>query len=71
VLDTLLLVGQITLYALGGLVVALTAIAPLTKTSKDDTVLSWAQWVELQLRKLLPAPSKPVARIEAEKFSDV
>lgn len=67
-LDTILLIGQITLYALGGLVVALTAIAPLTKTTKDDTVLSWAQWVELQLRKLLPAPSPAVARIEAERL---
>lgn len=67
-MDTLLTVAQATLAVIGGAVVALNVIAPMTKTDKDDTVLSWLQWVELQLRKLLPAPSPAVEKVEAEKL---
>jgi hypothetical protein len=63
-MDTLITVAQAALAIIAGAVVALHVIAPMTKTSKDDTVLTWLQWVELQLRKLLPTPSVPVAKKE-------
>jgi hypothetical protein len=67
-MDTLLTVAQATLAVIGGAVVALHVIAPMTKTTRDDQVLTWLQWLELQLRKLLPAPSPAVAVVEAEKL---
>lgn len=67
-MDTFLNIAEATLAVIGGAVVALHVIAPMTKTTKDDTVLTWLQWVELQLRKVLPLPSPPVAKVEQEKI---
>lgn len=64
-MDTLLTAAQIVLAVIAGGIVALNVIAPLTKTSKDDTVLTWLQRIELALRKLLvPTPSPAVAKQE-------
>ena len=60
-MDTLLLVAQIAAYIVAGTVVALHAIAPLTKTSKDDAALHWLEWVEMWLRKILPLPGEKAA----------
>lgn len=68
-MDTLLTIAQATLAVIGGAVVALHVIAPMTKTTRDDQVLTWLQWLELQLRKVVPLPSLPVQQIEAEKLA--
>jgi hypothetical protein len=63
-LDTLLQVAVIGQAVIAGAVVALHLIAPLTKTQKDDEALTWLQWVEATLRRILPAPSPAVAKRE-------
>ena len=68
-MSTILLVAQIAAFTISGAVVALHAIAPLTKTPKDDEVLGWLEWVEVWLRKILPLPGPAAQRIEAEKLS--
>lgn len=62
-MSTLILVLQIASYTIAGGVVALKAIAPLTKTTKDDEALGWLEKVELFLHRILPipAPSPKVA----------
>lgn len=56
-LETALLILQIAVYALGGAVVALNLIAPLTRTDRDDKALVWLRRIEDILRRLLPAPA--------------
>lgn len=70
-MDTFLDIAQGALAVIGGAVVALHVIAPMTKTTKDDTVLTWLQWIELQLRKVLPLPSPPVAKAEQAKQEEI
>lgn len=67
-MDTLITVAQIATAVVAGAVVALHVIAPITKTQRDDEALTWLQWLETQLRKVIPLPSPPVQRIEAEKL---
>lgn len=69
-MDTFLTIAQAFLAVIAGAIVALHVIAPMTKTNRDDTVLTWLQWVELQLRKTLPLPSPAVAAIEVAKEED-
>lgn len=66
-MDTLLQIAIIGQAVITGAVVALHVIAPITKTDKDDTALSWLQYLEALLRKVLPSPSPAVAKKEAEK----
>ena len=69
-MDTLITVAQIATAVVAGAVVALHVIAPITKTQRDDDALTWLQWLETQLRKVIPLPSPPVQRIEAEKLDE-
>lgn len=60
-MDTFLLVLQIAAGVLSGAVVALHAIAPLTKSDRDDQWLAKLRVVESWLFKLLPKRPDPKA----------
>ena len=70
-MDTVLTVAQIVLAVLGGAIVTLHVIAPITKTNKDDAVLTALQWLEAALRRFLPAPSPAVAKLEEKANKDL
>lgn len=61
-MNTAIMIGQFVLYALGGAVLALHGIAPLTKSTKDDKVLAVLEKVEWALRKVVPMPTPKVAK---------
>ncbi len=70
-MDNLLLIGQVVLFILGGAVVALHGIAPLTKSTKDDKALVWLVKIEGWLRMLLPAPRGPEPKYVAPESTQV
>jgi hypothetical protein len=41
-----MLLAPTALAVLGGLILALAAIAPLTKSTADDKALSWLRWAQ-------------------------
>lgn len=65
-MDKLFLVAQIVSFAVAGAVVALNAIAPLTKTDKDDKALGIASFIhDKVLAFILPLLATRLAKAEA------
>lgn len=62
ILDSVMSYGPVALAVLGGLTLAVAALAPATKTDLDDKLLSFLRVVHNLLVKFVPnAASKPAA----------